>query len=92
MDRELQEWLGLTPADFLVYIAFILLPVIYFVESGPLDAVLIFVVVVTSVVACFLGMPSDNRLSSFTNINKLIAYPACLIFCLGVCILLTIWA
>ena len=91
MNRELQEWLGLTWADLLVYIAFLLLPIIYFVESASVDALLVAIVIIASIAACFLGMPADKTFSKFTNVSKLVAYPACLVFCVTVCVLLTIW-
>ena len=91
MDRELQEWLGLTPADFFVYFAFLLLPVIYVVESLAIDLLLVVLVIAASIAGCVLGMPRDKRVSGVTNSAKFIAYPACLAICVAACALLMLW-
>ena len=81
MDAELREWLGIAPADFPVYLAFICLAIAYFVGAGVVDTMLVIVAIVACVASCVIGMPRDIRVSGFTNVIKLTAYPICLVVC-----------
>ena len=91
MDRELQEWLGLAPADFFCYFALLLLPVIYVVDSQAIDLLLVVLVIVANIAACVLGMPRAEGVSGLTNSAKFIAYPTCLAFSVAACVLLILW-
>jgi hypothetical protein len=82
MKRESREWLGIAPADFPVYVAFIFVVVLYFNNGTVLDVILSVSAFVLSVVACIIGMRKEPEVSGFTNVIKKISYPACLLVCL----------
>jgi len=87
MKEELKEWLGIKPADFVVYIALAAVTWMYFTKSVALDFILSVVAVVLCSLSCFIGMRSDVRLSAPTNFLKRVSYPACLVMVL-VCVYL----
>lgn len=74
---ELREWLGITPADGLVYIASAAIVAMYFAQSAWVDGVLGTIALAGTVAACPLGMKSNPALSAFTNRLKRVAYPIC---------------
>jgi len=79
MNEELKEWLGIKPADFIVYLTGVAIVGIYFSKNITVDIILSIASVILCVISCFMGMKSDSRLSSFSNCVKRIAYPLCLI-------------
>ena len=74
-NRELMEWLGITPADLLVYLAIAAIGAMFFVHDATLDLVLAVAGVVLALAACPLGMARDPAVSKFTNAVKLVSYP-----------------
>lgn len=82
-NRELREWLGLTLADLLEYLAAAAVVAIYFVKDPTADVVLAVAGVVLAVAACPLGMRRDPEVSGFTNAVKLAAYPVCVLLAVG---------
>lgn len=87
MNEELKEWLGIKPADFLVYVAGGAIVWMYFIQSTALDVILSVAAVVLCAVACIIGMRPHQQLSLLANRTKRFAYPACLLAAL-VCIYL----
>ena len=90
-NRELREWLGLTPADLLVYLAFAAVGAMFFVHDATIDIVLAVVGVVLALAACPLGMPRDPAVSEATNAIKLVSYPACVILAVGAIAVHYVW-
>jgi hypothetical protein len=80
--RELREWLGLTWADLLVYLAAAAIFAMFFTRVAVLDAVLAIVALLFSLASCPLGMRRDPRVSRFTNLMKAIGYPAAVVLTL----------
>jgi NO-binding membrane sensor protein with MHYT domain len=72
--HELLEWLGLKPADFLVYGSLAAVGGMFFLREPLWDVVLACLAVVLSIIACPLGMKRDPNLSEFTNKVKLFSY------------------
>lgn len=87
MDEELKEWLGIKPADFVVYGAAGAVVWMYFTTNVALDVTLSVVAVALSSLACFLGVRPDARLAATTNLLKRVSYPAWLVAVL-VCVYL----
>ena len=82
-NRELREWLGLTLADLLVYLAVAAVVAMYFVKDATVDIVLAGIGFAFAVAACPLGMKRDPEVSGFTNVVKLVAYPVCVLLVVG---------
>ena len=87
MKEELKEWLGLKPADFLVYVALGAVVWMYYAKSETLDGFLSVVAVVFCGISCFIGVRPDARLTATTNFLKRVSYPAWLVVVL-VCVYL----
>lgn len=79
MNEELKEWLGIAPADFLVYAAAGAVAGMYYSNDTPLDVVLSLVAGVLCILSCVVGMKTDPRMSRFSNRVKRISYPGCLL-------------
>ena len=79
MNEELKEWLGLKPADLLVYGAIAAIAGMYWTRVVAVDLVLAVLAIGLCVLSCRWGMPSDPRLGKFTNAIKAVAYPLCLV-------------
>lgn len=78
-NEELREWIGLKPADLLVYAAIAALVGMLFSVWRMLDIGLAVLAVGCCIAACALGMKADPRLSRLTNLTKKLTYPAFLI-------------
>lgn len=87
MNEELKEWLGIKPADFVVYVAAGAVVWMYFNKSVTLDVILTVVALVLCSLSCFIGVRPDARLAASTNFLKRVSYPACLVAVL-VCVYL----
>lgn len=79
INREQLEWLGLTPADLLVYLSIAAIGAMFFVEDATADAGLALAGLVLAVLACPIGMKRDPRVSRFTNVVKYWSYPVYLL-------------
>lgn len=71
---ELMEWLGLNPADLMVFSSVVALTTMFFISHAFFDAVLAVVAIALSIIACPLGMKRNPNLSEFTNTAKLVSY------------------
>jgi hypothetical protein len=76
---ELKEWVGIKPADLLVYASCGAIVAMYFTKSILLDSALSVVAIVLCIISCFVGMRADENLSGFTNVVKKVVYPVCLV-------------
>jgi hypothetical protein len=77
--RELLEWLGVRPADFVTYAACAVAGSMYFVYDKTVDVLLAVMAVALALIACAIGMRRDPEVSSLTNTMKLVSYPLCLV-------------
>jgi len=82
-NRELREWLGITLADLLVYLAVAAVVAMFFVSNPMAEVVLAVLGVVLAVAACPIGMKRDPDVSNFTNSVKLASYPVCVLLVIG---------
>jgi hypothetical protein len=79
-NRELREWLGITFADLLVYLAAIAIIAMFLVKNSTLDMVFAGAAVALTIAACVRGMKRDPELSNLTNALKLVSYPIGVVF------------
>ncbi|MBC7783899.1 MAG: hypothetical protein H7144_08660 [Burkholderiales bacterium] len=91
MNRELREWLGLTLADLVGYIALAAAGAMFMVKDAMADVVLAVAGVVLSITSCPLGMKPDPEVSEFTNCVKLVSYPICVLLVVGAIVAHYIW-
>lgn len=82
-NRELMEWLGLTPADLLVYLSLGALVPMFFTRDATLDALCALAALALAVAACPIGMKRDPKVSAFTNAVKYWSYPVWLLLAVG---------
>lgn len=75
-NEELREWFGLTLADGLSYLAIAAVVAMFFVRDPLWDWILATTGVGLSIAACPIGMKRNPKFSEFTNVVKLISYPA----------------
>jgi hypothetical protein len=87
MNEELKEWLGIKPADLILYVAGAAVIGMYFNRNVALDIVLSIIAASLCVLSCVMGMRPEPGLSAFSNFVKRVTYPACLVAVL-VCIYL----
>jgi signal peptidase I len=81
MNEELREWLGLKPADLLVYVAIGAIIAMYFLPA-PINLIFGIAAVLLALAACPIGMKSSPALSRFTSGAKKVAYPAFVVLAL----------
>lgn len=74
--RETMEWLGLMPADFMVYASAAAVISIYFVQSILLDAMLSLGAVALSFGALALGLRPDPQVTLLVKRLKRVSYAA----------------
>lgn len=79
MKAEYKEWLGISPADWPVYVSTALSIAMYKVNDFLTDVVLASVSLGLAIWACFIGMKHDPNVSRFTNTVKKVAYPLCFV-------------
>ena len=74
-NNELLEWLGLTPADMLVYLALAAIGAMFVVHDRTTDIILAVAGVGLGLASCPLGMARDPEVSKLTNAIKFASYP-----------------
>jgi hypothetical protein len=89
--RELLEWLGITFADLLTYLAAAAVTATYFLSDATPNIALAVLGVGLSLAACPLGMKPEPRVSGFTNGVKLVAYPVCVLLVVGAIVVRYTW-
>lgn len=77
MKEEAKEWVGIKPADLVIYLAFLLVIPVFFLRNAVLDTVLLSVGLLLCLVSCWIGMKPHPELSRTTNRAKLLSYPVC---------------
>jgi hypothetical protein len=76
MNAELREWLGLTIADLLCFLATAAVIAMFVISGAPVvDVVLAIAATALALGACVSGMRQNPLLSRFTNITKRLGYP-----------------
>ena len=83
-NEELRTWLGLRFADLLVYLSFIPLAAMFFIDHRAIEIGLAVIALLLSLAACCLGMWSSPEVSRLTNAIKKFAYPFAVCFVLFV--------
>jgi signal peptidase I len=81
-NQELAEWLGLTRASVLFYLAFGAAVGMFFVSHPGLDILLAVSAVSLALLSCVIGIKRNPKASAFTNKAKRITYPAYAVFIL----------
>ena len=89
--REMREWLGITFADLLVYLAAAAIALMFFVSDRVVETVLAILGVALTIAACPFGMKRDPAVSGFTNVLKLVSYPACVLLAVGAVVVHSLW-
>ena len=87
MKESTKEWLGIKPADLVIYLAFATLIPAIIVKSAIFDVVILSVGVILCFISCKLGMKRNPKLGKINNAIKLIAYPGTTVFFLYLCYL-----
>lgn len=77
MKESTKEWLGIKPADFVIYAGYLLLVPVYYSSNQLIDIALSLAGLLLCLASCWLGMKPHPDLGKFTNFVKLVAYPAC---------------
>jgi len=92
MKESTKEWLGIKPADFVMYAAFILLVPIYYSKRPIVDGILIVIGLALCLLSCRLGMKPNPELGKINNTIKLVVYPFCVLgFLFSVYVNFTQW-
>ena len=81
-NEELRTWLGLRLADLLVYLSFIPLGAMFFIDTRAIEIGLAVTALLLSLAACVLGMKSSPKVSRAANAIKKFAYPFAVCFVL----------
>lgn len=90
-NEELREWLGITPADGLLYLAVAALAGMYALSDRTADIALAVVALVLTLASCPIGMKRDPALSGFTNFMKLVSYPLGVLLAVGAIVVHYVW-
>lgn len=92
MKESTKEWLGIQPADFAIYAAFLCLVPIYYSNNLIIDSLFTMLGVAACVVSCWLGMTPNLELGRVNNALRFLAYPLCTLAFLYVIYLnFTVW-
>lgn len=75
MKESTKEWLGIKPADFIIYLAFIFLVAAYLSSITALTYLLLSVGLILCILSCVMGMPAHPQLGWFNNLVKKVSYP-----------------
>lgn len=70
-----KEWLGIKPADFIIYAGFLLLVPAYYSSMLIADVILLSIGFVLCLVSCWIGIKPHPGLGKTNNLLKVIAYP-----------------
>lgn len=80
MKESTKEWLGIKPADLVLYAGFFQLVPVYYSNNQIIDMSLTVIGFILCLLSCWLGMRPHLELNKTNNIIKVIAYPACTLF------------
>lgn len=76
---EWRELLSLAPADIMIWGSTACIVGMRLIKDPVKDSILAAVAIIFAIVACFVGMKKDDRVSALTNRLKKISYPVCLV-------------
>jgi hypothetical protein len=88
--EEVQEWLGITKADILIYLAVGLVFATWVIQIRPLQWLLTLGVVISCIFSTKLGIKHNPKISKFTNTLKLVVYPLFSLILIGAAIFASI--
>ena len=88
--EEVQEWLGITKADILMYLAVGLVFAVWVIQIRPLQWLFTFGVAVLCFFSTKLGIKHNPKISRFTNTLKLFGYPLFSLILVGAAIFASI--
>lgn len=77
MRESVKEWLGIKPADFIIYAGFSLLIPIYYSKNLVIDVSCTILGLILCLISCKIGMKPHPELGKVNNLVKLLAYPIC---------------
>ena len=78
MHEELKEWLGITKADGLIYLTYIIAIGGFFISNIFLVSFLYIVAIISGIYSIKYGSPKKKEVSKFTNVIKKYVYHVCL--------------
>lgn len=84
--EEVQEWLGITKADILLYAAAALVFAAWVIQIKIVQWGLTLAVIALCFYSTKLGMQRSQKVSKFTNVLKVIAYPVFSLILVGIAI------
>ncbi|MFN0050747.1 MAG: hypothetical protein ACKV0T_01060 [Planctomycetales bacterium] len=82
-DRELRQWLGMTAADVLVYLAALALVALFAYEDLWGDRLLAVGSIGLTLLACGIGWRHEPEFSDATNLLILVEYPLAVVLAVG---------
>jgi len=78
MHEELKEWLGITKADGLIYLTYIIAISGFFINNIIIVSFLYIIAVISGIYSIKHGSPKKKEVSKFTNAIKKYVYHVCL--------------
>jgi hypothetical protein len=84
--EEVQEWLGITKADILLYAATALVFAAWIIQIKIVQWGLTLAVIALCFYSTKLGMKRSQKVSKFTNIIKVMVYPVFSLILIGIAI------
>lgn len=88
--EEVQEWLGITKADILIYLAGGLVFATWVIQIKAIQWLLTLIVVVLCFYSTKLGIKHNPKISKFTNTLKLVGYPLFSLILIGIAVFVSI--
>lgn len=84
--EEVQEWLGITKADILIYLAAGLVFATWVIQIKVVQWLLTIIVAVLCFYSTKLGMKRSPKISKFTNTLKFVGYPFFSLILIGIAV------
>ena len=81
---ELREWLGVAPADIPCWFSMFALGGMFLTTHDAIDVVLAVLAALLAGVAWIIALRTKPNVSAFTNVVRMISYPAYVLFVLAV--------
>ena len=81
---ELREWLGVAPADIPCYFSILALVGMFVIDNDAADVTLTIIAVAAATLAWVIALRTKPNVSAFTNVVRIVSYPANLVFTVAV--------
>lgn len=88
--EEVQEWLGITKADILMYVAGALVFAAWVIQIKIVQWGLTLAVIALCFYSTKFGMKRSQKISKFTNVLKVIVYPVFSLILVGIAIFVSV--